>query len=293
MRTLLLLLLTLVSLSADEAKPKPEEEWAFLDNGTIRLGVKRDWGAGIGWFSESGSERNLVNHWDHGRLIQQSYYGKEDGSLWNDKPWRWNPVQGGDWKGHPAKVLELKVDADKHTLYAKSVGKHWAAGEDLKDVTFEEWIILEGPVAKIRFRFTYSGETTHPESHHEIPAVFLAPDLDTLVVYDGDQPWTGGPVSRSIPGWPNESRTMTENWAAYVEPGRDYGMGAYVPIADSLTCYRFGDGKAEHGSCSYFAPLAKFAVTPGKIFAYDLYLTLGSVDEMRRRFAEIHKAAKP
>lgn len=31
--------------------------------------------------------------YDCGRYIQQSYYGKEDGSNWNGTPWRWNPVQ--------------------------------------------------------------------------------------------------------------------------------------------------------------------------------------------------------
>ena len=230
MRTLLILLASCLaggSLSADEAMP--ESEWAFLDNGAIRLGVKRDWGAGIGWLSESGSERNLINHRDHGRLIQQSYYGQEDGSLWNDKPWRWNPVQGGDWKGNPAKVLELTVDAEKHALYAKSMGKHWAAGDDLKEVVFEQWIALDGPVARIRFRFTYSGTTTHPEREHEIPAVFLAPELDTLVVYDGDKPWSNAAPSRSMPGWPNESRKMSENWAAYVEAGRTSAWASMFP----------------------------------------------------------------
>lgn len=27
--------------------------------------------------------------YDCGRFIQQSYYGRQDGSDWNGKPWRW------------------------------------------------------------------------------------------------------------------------------------------------------------------------------------------------------------
>jgi hypothetical protein len=264
-----------------------DKDWAFIDNGQIRLGVKRTSGAGIAWLSPSGSPRNLINHWDHGRLIQQSYYGRHDDSKWADKPWRWNPVQGGDYKGSAAKVVELRVEKD--TLYAKTAPKHWASGADLPEVVMEEWITLRGKVAHVRFRMTYSGEVKHPVAQQEIPAFFAQPDLDTLLVYEGDRPWTDGALSRSKPGWPNESRRIVENWAAYVDKS-DFGVGAYVPIARQITCYRFGDGRADHGSCSYFAPLTEFAITPGLKFEYDLYLTFGAAAEIRKAFYEIHRA---
>jgi hypothetical protein len=88
---------------------------------------------------------------------------------------------------------------------------------DLPDVVFEQWLSLTGRVAQIRYRMTYTGERAHASRDHEIPAVFVEPDLDTLVLYDGDKPWMGGALSRSQPGWPNESRRMTEHWAAYVD----------------------------------------------------------------------------
>uniref|UniRef100_UPI00375123B5 hypothetical protein n=1 Tax=Armatimonas sp. TaxID=1872638 RepID=UPI00375123B5 len=62
-----------------------------------------------------------------------------------------------------------------------------------------------------------------------------------------------------------------------------FGVGAKVSIAEELTCYRFGDGKPEHGSCSYFAPLTKFAITPGLVFIYDLSLTCGTLPQIRSR----------
>src|SRR6266540_399424 len=98
------LAIRLVGETACAADSRSTNDFLFIDNGQLRLGVNRAWGAGIAWLSESDG-RNLVNHWDHGRLIQQSYYGEKDGSLWNKTPWTWNPVQGGDWRGHPAKVL--------------------------------------------------------------------------------------------------------------------------------------------------------------------------------------------
>ncbi len=263
------------------------DDWAFLDNGQVRLGVKRISGAGIGWFSASGSPRNLINDWDHGRLVQQSYYGQKDGSLWADKPWTWNPVQGGDYLGHGARVLELNTRTN--FLYARTLPKHWATGADLPDVTMEEWITLTGRVAHVRFKMTYAGTNSHPVRSQEVPAFFVQPDLNTLVLYDGNQPWTNAQLHRSQPGWPNEGRRITEHWAAYMDTN-NFGVGAFVPVADQLTCYRFGDGKVEHGSCSYFAPLVKFAITPGKVFEYDLYLTFGTSGEIRETFQQIQKS---
>ena len=265
-------------------------DWTYLDNSQIRLGVKNTSGACIGYLARSGSERNLLNHWDQGRFIQQSYYGRSDGSFWAEKPWRWNPVQGGDYKGHPAKLLELKADAT--TLYAKSEGIHWASGAALPEVILEQWITLTGKVAHVRFRMTYSGTNHHPNCSQEVPAFFVEPDLNTLVLYEGTKPWTGAQVSRSHPGWPNESRRMTEHWAAYVDKD-DFGVGGYVPVATDLTCYRFGDGRREHGSCSYFAPVVHFEITPGFKFEYDLYLTLGTAAEIRQSFAAIRAAGFP
>jgi hypothetical protein len=134
---------------------------------------------------------------------------------------------------------------------------------------------------------SYNGTNTHPKITHELPAVFVEPQFDTLLVCEGSQPWTGGAVSRSKPGWPNESRKFLEHWAAYVNTD-DFGVGAFVPAADQLTCYRFGDGKREHGSCSYFAPLKSFAITPGLVFEYDVWLTIGTAAEIRDRFAVVH-----
>lgn len=262
-------------------------DFLFIDNGSVRLGIKRTSGAGIAWFSQSGSSQNLINHWDRGRLIQQSYYGNKDDSLWNKQPWHWNPVQGGDWRGSGAKVLELR--STTNTLYSKTLPKHWAGGHDLTNTVMEQWITLTGAVAHIRFKFTYTGSETHTAHDQEIPAVFIEPEYKHLVLYDGDKPWTDAPLHRSIPGWPNEGRNMTEHWAAYVND-KDFGLGVLVPVASRLTCYRFGDGNREHGSCSYFAPLITFAIKPGFTFEYDACLTIGSVAQIRAGFKKVSQS---
>lgn len=266
----------------------PPGDFIFIDNGHVRLGVRTTSGAGIGWFSQSGGDaKNLLDHWDHGRLVQQSYYGRPDGTLWGKKPWTWNPVQGGDYQGGAAKVLEIK--SGKTSIYAKTMGRHWSGCLDLPEAIFEEWIELLGGLAHLKFRFTYSGTVSHPARYQEIPAMFTEPHLTTLALYDGSQPWTGGGVTRSIPGWPNESRDPTEKWAAWVGTD-DRGVGIFVPAMEAMTCYRFGSNPDAQGACSYCAPLIQFAITPAKTFEYDAWLTIGSTAEIRRAFREVRNS---
>lgn len=288
-RMLLLLMFSVIVSACAAAEPADRDDIVFIDNGHLKLGVKKSSGAGIAWLSASGSERNLINHFDRGRLVQQSYYGKEDGSLWNKQPWRYNPVQGGDWKGRGAKVLELKVETT--SLYAKTLPRHWASGKELEETSMEQQIELRDDVVHIHYKFSYRGSETHPVHDQEIPAIFLEPDLETLVLYDGDKPWSGDHVHRSKPGWPNESRKMTEHWAAYVDKD-DFGLGAYVPVAEQLTCYRFGNGDAKKGACSYFAPLTRFSIKPGLDWEYDVYLTIGKIEQIRERFESLRDSAK-
>ena len=288
MKTALLFLLAL-PLSGAEPAAVPKEK--FLSNGRVKIGVDLSSGGSVFWFSELPADRNLLNHHDRGRFIQQSYYGKPDGSVWGDKPWRWNPVQGGDYKGKPARVLETREE--QGSLYVKSIPVNWAGGEDVGDCRMEEWITLDGKVATIRFRFTYSGKEEHPPAHQELPAVFADFALDDLVYYGGDKPWTGAGLSKERPGWPNESRTATEEWAGYVGPdGR--GLGVHFPGSPELTTYRYpGAGGPEGAGCSYFAPVRTMRIEPGFVHDYSIHLTIGTAAEMRARFKAIHEATKP
>lgn len=274
------------SIAAEPTEPTaastPEKtEFLFIDNGTIKLGVKQAWGAGVAWLSRSASQRNVINAYDHGRLVQQSYYGEKDGSDWNGQPWKWNPVQGGDWKGHAAKVE--KLEHGKEWLESTSIPKHWASGADILDMRFHQRIELKGEVAVIRFTMTYTGAKAQPKEGHEIPAMFIAPELDTLVYCDQGTPWTGAPLVRRKPGWSNEYGRPVEPWAAYVD-AHGWGVGVCVPVMERFTCYRFAAETGWPSACSYVAPLKTFAITPGTKFSYVCYLTLGTEEEIRVRF---------
>jgi hypothetical protein len=257
-------------------------DWVYLENSVLRVGLLRSHGGAIAYLSSRGSDFNTLNHYDHGRLIQQSYYGDDDGSRWAGKPWRYNPVQGGDYKGNAAEVVAL--ESDEASAYVKTVPRHWASGELLDECVMEQWVELDGPIVRVRFSFTYSGDTCHQARHQETPAVFIAPRLATLVTYSGEKPWTAGPLTRKTPGWPNEHVVLSEGWAAYVgEDGE--GVGVYVPSASEATCYRFEGGAGS--DCSYIAPLQTLALSPGLSFSYTAFFTLGDADTIRKRFREL------
>lgn len=189
-----------------------EDKRIFIDNGIIRLGVDLESGGGIFSFSRVSPERNVLNHGDKGRLIQQSYYGDSDGTAWAGKPWRWNPVQGGSFKNVPATVLA--TEAGLRSLFVRTRPRHWASGEDMPDVLMEENLELEGDVARLRFKFQYLGKKTFSPQHQELPAVFADYRLSHLVFYAGSHPWTGGELKKITPGFPNEYEKTSESWVA-------------------------------------------------------------------------------
>jgi len=276
-------LIWLAQLAPAQTTEQPLD-WVYLENKEIRVGLLRSHGGAIGFFSASDSQRNLLNHYDHGRLIQQSYYGDEDGSKWADKPWRYNPVQAGDYQGHSAELLEFHSTAT--TAYARTRPRNWAGGELLKDCELEQSIELDGSLVKLKYSFHYRGKQTHAARDQETPAVFVAPEFTRLATCSGKQPWTDGELSVRTPGWPNEYLGISEHWVAWVDD-QNNGLGIYVPAASRATCYRYQGGN--HSDCSYVAPLSQFALKPDLSFSYEAWLTAGSLRMIRSRCQELHR----
>jgi hypothetical protein len=271
-----------LSCLLNAASGQAEDRWVYLDNGQLRLGVNEAAGSVIGWLSRSGEAKNLLNTFDVGRYVQQSFYGDKDGSDWNGKPWTYNPVQGGSWKNEPAVLLESRQEDGVY--YAKTQPRHWASGVLLKEVTMEQWLKLEGAEAVLKFRMTYEGAMTHRARHQELPALFVDASLETLVVCSADQPsWKDAPLTRLQPGFPNEYAKVSEPWAAWVDE-KDQGLGILFPGTSELTCYRVRHGHAQ-ADCSYLAPIRTLALTPGLVVEYEVVLALGALTELRQRFA--------
>jgi hypothetical protein len=255
--------------------------WRFIENDRLKLGVDLGSGAAIGWLSSRApAGTNVINHYDRGRFIQQSYYGDEDGSRWDGKGWRFNAVQGGDWRRLPGKVVEFRMESPTK-LYAKTLPRHWATGKLLDDVMMEQWITLEDNLAHVKHRMKYTGTAAHRPHHQELPALFAQPEFETLVYCEGE-PWKSSPLARKHPGAENEYVTMSEPWLAW--EGKDgAAIGLLTRKAGRATCYR----RVGEGGCSYAAPIETFALTPGLVVENELWIGLGTVEQLRSEFARV------
>lgn len=118
---------------------------------TIRssvLTVKVDsrFGGAITWISGKRG-LNLVNTYDLGRLIQQSYYAgslldrKTEGQSPSWSPWSWNPIQGGSFKSVPAIVEELT--SKEGVLYGRIRPKLWDMPDETAAAVMEQWTEFE------------------------------------------------------------------------------------------------------------------------------------------------------
>jgi len=271
----------------------PESNWSYLDNGEIRIGVDRSRGACIGFFGESDTQRNLLNHFDEGRFIQQSYYGKPDGSDWNGKPWVYNPIQGGSWDRIPAKVMEFNLSKQTNSLTATIQPRHWATGELRPEMQMEQALRLEGAIAIIDFKMTYSGPTQGDSRHQEMPAVFIDGALENFVYTKAGELTHAEPRILAENGRDGVDGLRTakssSEWVAYLDDD-NWGIGIYTPGTPAFTCYRaLGDGTtgSEGSAASYVAPIRTFDLVEGLVVEYTVYLTVGTLTEIQERFAAL------
>jgi hypothetical protein len=270
---------------------KPTKDaFTYLDNGTICIGVDQSRGSAIGFFALSKDKRNLLNHHDEGRFIQQSYYGDPDGSVWSKTPWVYNPVQGGSYKGEDAKTLVFR-QTDKE-IYAKVEPLHWANAKVCPEAIMQEQITLDGAVAKIRMQLNYTGPTQQRNAHQEMPAMFVDFALPHLM-FELD-----GKLVKHAPkilgkDLKPENIKYTGNWLAYVDDN-NFGIGIYTPATNEAVTYRAKGKPGPDGSgCSYVAPVRKFQLTKDLVSEYHFYLTIGTLDQIRERFAKIAENKEP
>ena len=294
---ILTLIFILLSASGLQAKPK-EAKLTKIDNGIISIGVDEERGACIGYLALSSDKINLLNHYDEGRFVQQSYYGIADGSDWNGKPWVYNPVQGGSWDLKSSKILSIRKDADNASFSSKTTPRHWATGNLCHEASMEQNIMLKGPVAILDIKFTYSGENQGRPRHQEVPAVFVDGALKTFVYHkngtlkkerqvevldEGDGKTEGLSYGES-----------SSEWFAWVNDD-GHGVGIYTPGTTDFKVYRaLGDGSTSPSgsSCSYVAPLRTFALTKNLVLEYTAYMTIGSIEEIQERFEALGATKK-
>lgn len=266
----------------------------YLDNGSIRVGVDTSKGGAIAVLQPSGtlgSGSNVVNSFDLGRLVQQSYYagpssflpaGSTQHPAWS--PWPWNPVQAGDAYGSKATLISASNSGSQ--IYVKSRPKQWALQNVDADCTLEEWITLSGSVVTVRNRLTNarSDATQYAARSQELPAVYTWAKLTQLKTYTGTAPFTSGSLS-VIPnaGPPWTTFRATEGWAAYVDSS-DWGLGVFAP-GNVKFIGGFsgtpGTGGTTSANTGYMAPIRSEIIDDDIVYEHTYNLILGSLASIR------------
>ncbi|MBQ7105382.1 MAG: InlB B-repeat-containing protein [Bacilli bacterium] len=123
-----------------------KEHTVFMKSSNITLGLSLFYGGSINYisgnsniFSSKFANKNIINHADGGRLIQQCYYGNQtytDGNPYSSTSDEiggvYNPVQGGNPvingvvnKSRNSKLVDIGVSSDKKTITIKTQPSLW------------------------------------------------------------------------------------------------------------------------------------------------------------------------
>lgn len=268
----------------------------YLDNGILRVGFDLQRGASLFYvaskYMNDYQNVNLINDYDCGRMIQQSYYGKEDGSVWpfasGPRNWRWNPVQAGNYLNVPSSIKAWTNKSKNNECFTSfTTPRHWITGDFMNDVEMKQTVCLDRDIVRMTFKMTYRGTISHPEIDQELPAIYLWKGLSRLVLYQGNKPWKNDELTTIDPiislDVQQAHSYATEHWAAYVSKEHGWGMGVMFPHTNKISYYLVSSASNGPEACAYLAPVTPLTITPGLSIEYDIFIVTGSIDEIRKK----------
>ncbi len=282
----------------------------YVENLRYKLGIRLIWGGGVNYLEDKQSDikrlKNLVNQADTGRLIQQSYYGVMENDEYkpgnyNGTKWCYNPVQGGDVKGNHSRIIDVVVT--EYSVYVKSQPMDWGHDNQITPSYMENTYTLYSDRVQVDNRFVDFSGWTHRMTSQEVPAFYTVSYLNTFSFYNGTKPWTNDTMSYrdNLNFWGDSTwhgdctfrlrKSNSETWCAWTNPKDDFGIGLYVPNADSFLAGRhaFNNSKeSTNGATNYVAPVNFILIKSFEALEYSYLITTGSLAEIRSTFTD-HK----
>ena len=303
----------------------------FIENENYKLGIDLLWGGALSYLEDKNSDVeavkvndtvkvdsraskrynskvinsnvNLINRFDTGRLIQQSYYGTVSGSydpgIYMDTVWAYNPVQGGNQYNDSSKIVDVRVD--ECSVYIKCRPLDWAKEKEFITPSYMEakYEFVNNSVhAECRFT-DFSGYNNNESRSQEIPAFYCIEPLNNFVYYSGSEPWTDKELSKvnDLIFWPDAgypTYNSSENWAAFIGEFNDsFGIGLYVPGETEFLTGVYDRGVTQtadpstESPTSYIAVIKDFLLRSFEPYEYEFYITTGNTTEIRNNFNEI------
>lgn len=272
-----------------------------LKNEFIHIKQDLSRGGAISYISKANAYRNIVNIYDEGRYIQQSYYaGKSlnrqpEGQSPAWSPWSWNPIQGGDYARNRAPIIVS--EKTEQSLYVKCTPMLWDMNNKPAEAVMEQWTTIDGNVIKVKNKLTcFRTDNIYDENilrDQEIPAVYPISALKNLYSYFGSAPWTNAALNNPdvvflSSGFWGRYNSVTEKWMAFVDDNQ-WGIGVYSPTATKFLAGMAGSpgGESTSGSTSYISPIRQERLMKNSIMEYEYYLVVGSLTEIRQKIYDI------
>jgi uncharacterized repeat protein (TIGR01451 family) len=286
----------IVALSVT-AQSATADSMSYLDNGVIRLGVDLAKGGTITYLATSGAGVNVINSFDLGREVQQSYWSGPDNYGNPAPPWAgtpWNANAAGDAYGNPSTVLDQTNDGS--TIYTKTIPLQWALNNVACECVVEQWITLNSNTVQVHNRLTNSrsDHTQYPAYGQAMPAVYANGAYWRLLTYEGAAPYTNAPLTE-LHGVPPTGGywwrfAATEHWAALVDDS-GFGVGVFNPTITPIEGGFVGTpdvGGPSDDPTGQIAPTPIEIIDWNIVLEYDYTLVLGTFDEIRA-YAVAHR----
>lgn len=299
---LFLLLLSQCSESSERDEVIIPSNKPVIDNDTLILKLDLEKGGAITYLSKSGSSRNIINLYDEGRCIQQSYYAgnltdrSDEGQSSSWSPWRWNPIQVGDAFGNRAKIVDYQKSQE--TLYVKCIPMLWDMNNKPAEAEMEQWTTLKGNVLKVRNKLTcFRTDDKYDEgisNAQELPAVYPISALNNLYAYTGTSPFTNEDIEKLdvvnlSSGFWGKYYNLGEHWMAFVDDA-GWGMAVYNPMCDEFLAGMSGfpGGETDDAHTSYIAPVNQAILNKNSVYEYEYYIIVGSLSEIRSKIYDLN-----
>lgn len=302
-------------------KEKPQGV-KYIQNGLFALGVDLDRGGAAGrlvckkydvgykganeltvsegTFREPENGLSLINGFDKGRLIQQSYYGAQKmpyqaGNFFGNV-WRFNPVQSGDKKDNSSFIADYSISSDE--IYIKVRPMDWGRENCLTDTYMECRYSFYKDCIRIDNTFIDFSMLDHSDTvaaSQERPAFYPIAPLSRFVSYreNGTEKIYGELGFWADPVKDAEQRIgVPEGMSAWVN-AEGFGLGLYTPDSKVHLCGRYKAGAAYEclpelaDPVSYTAAIEQFNLENLKKYSYTYYIFAGFKNEIYDAFAEI------
>ena len=239
---------------------------------------------------------NLINRYDPGRLVQQSYYGTASG-VYEDSDfigytWRYNPVQGGNKYNETSKIVDLVVG--KNSIYIKCRPLDWSLkAENITPSYMEATYTIDSDIINVSCRFVDFSGYESVTAEQEMPAFYCIEPFNRFVSISSDGEYT---YQNDLGFWADPSVNScfksTANQAAFVGEFDDsFGIGIYVPDCTVFKAGVYNRGKTEKCDPSSDEPTSYIAAINTLNFAsfspieYSYSITTGTIDEISKNFS--------